>query len=67
MTALAPPPRHRSTPSPSHEMQFQWLRCDLHFFLGVSTLVVGDSPTGTCFPEGGPPHVVARVELEAAA
>ena len=39
-------------------MSFRWLPCDRHPFLGVSTLVVGDSKTGTCFPEGGQPHLV---------
>ncbi len=49
-----------------HELaMFEWRKCPVHAFLGVSVLVVkGFAPV--CLPHGGPAHPVDAVELGAA-
>ena len=44
-------------------MRFTWQRCPQHAWLGVSVLVMGDSPP-ICFREDGSTH---PVELKVAA
>ena len=62
-----PPLRDHRRGGQPPTMSFRWIACDRHWFLGVSTLVVGDATTGTCFPEGGRPHLVELAELGVAA
>gem|GEM_PF-4453713 len=65
MPAPTPPPPNDTTPTDQLAelpMAFEWRRCPVHPFLGVSVLIVnGSAPV--CLPHDGAPHAVDPGEL----